>query len=486
MFGVERVSFAMLTGSEQFLLKRVNAKKKNTEGAFSFSSPSSFDLEVLISDYNRPLKGTAAGVCADTLKENYTPRTRDSPFATHTVFYQTGVNTVLVTPILVNGNKCAGCILLTRKEEDGYKKPDRVLISDIGLLLGANIYAKRLLKEADETKKRSREMLHSFIPPKVLSKIECYWDANSDEFKSRKSTTSNSSSPEGSVCSNPSDQGDYRSNSWYVAQSNWSDADIGKVKRPSKGGIKEKIQLIKDMNRWDDDNDDKNLGVLVPTSGMDFSPTSHALYAECVKNVCIVFTDIVGFSRISMGITPTSIMNMLQNLFNRFDELCDVHGVLKLETIGDAYICATNLMEEEDDDGVQDAAIRALAMAKDMVIEATNVRIPHPESGAQIPFETLQIRVGIHVGDVTCGVLGQRLPKFTTCGTAVNMAARMEQTSQPGRIRVTKDFHDLVGSAETGWFEKEVIEMKNMGQMETYLLDPIEIRIWGYSDVIVG
>ena len=54
------------------------------------------------------------------------------------------------------------------------------------------------------------------------------------------------------------------------------------------------------------------------------------------------------------------------------------------------------------------------------------------------------------------------------------MAARMEQTSSPSCIRVTKEFHDLVGDRETGWNEKELIVLKNMGEKETYLLDPEE------------
>ena len=61
--------------------------------------------------------------------------------------------------------------------------------------------------------------------------------------------------------------------------------------------------------------------------------------------------------------------------------------------------------------------------------------------------------------------------------SAVNMAARMEQNSQPSCIRVTKDFHDTIGDAEKGWKPKEVIPLKNMGDMETYLLDPLEMRI---------
>lgn len=87
-------------------------------------------------------------------------------------------------------------------------------------------------------------------------------------------------------------------------------------------------------------------------------------------------------------------------------------------------------MESEDSISVRTAAIRALAMAKDMVLEAVNTQIPkfseesndneeEKDANAVPPwakFETLEIRVGIHVGEVMCGVLGQRLPKFTTCG----------------------------------------------------------------------
>lgn len=183
---------------------------------------------------------------------------------------------------------------------------------------------------------------------------------------------------------------------------------------------------------------------------------------------------------------PAKVMDLLQNVFSRFDELCDVHNVMKLETIGDAYICATNLLEDHENgiENVKDAAARALAMAKDMIVESENVQMPSLEPGTD-PFifedkpqrPSLQIRVGIHVGDITCGVLGQRMPKFICCGKAVNMAARMEQTSLPSCIRATKEVYDLIGDAETGWGEKEITPLKNMGEVETYLLNPIECRM---------
>ena len=276
MFGVDRVSFAMLTGTKHFTLKRINVKRrKNTNPTrdgdcsnpidpsplASSPSSSSFDLEYLDSDDLRPLAGTAAGVCVDTLKEHYTPRTAESSFATHKVFYQQGLNTVLATPILVNGNKCAGCILLSMVDEDAFKKPDRVLISDIASLLGANIYSKRLRKASEESNKMSREMLHSFIPPKVLEKIECFWDASSEEYQSRKN---NSNSPDSSIMGTASAGNGriVRSNSWYVAHADWSEAEIEKHVSESRGGVQGKIQLIKNMNRENFDDEAGNVGVI--------------------------------------------------------------------------------------------------------------------------------------------------------------------------------------------------------------------------------
>ncbi|KAL7538340.1 hypothetical protein ACHAWF_006058 [Thalassiosira exigua] len=428
------------------------------------------------------LAGTSVGVCARTLKDDYTPRTRDGPFDTHRALFRSRYNTALASPILVHGKKCAGAILLPLRQEDAFDRSDRVLVSDIGLLLGSHIYAKRSLKSAEEARMRSREMLRSFVPPKVLDKIEHYWHENrsSDRKAHHKRSDSRSLSSDGRSSSATSGSAGsdgplrYRSNSWYVSNEEWTEDEIGTA---AADKASRNVRLIKNLNRLSDGGEGDDVGVVVSsTSEGGFQPTTRALYAESVENVCILFTDVVGFSRISLGISPSLVMDMLQDLFGRFDKLCDVYGVGKLETVGDAYICATNLMEEEDEDDARDAAARVLSMAEDMIAEAANVRIPAAGAGRRAPFESLQIRVGIHVGSVMCGVLGRRLPKFTVCGTAVNVAARMEQTSRPGCIRVTKDFHDLVRDAESGWAEQEVISLKNMGRMETYLLDPTRRR----------
>ena len=204
------------------------------------------------------------------------------------------------------------------------------------------------------------------------------------------------------------------------------------------------------------------------------SSFNQVLYAENIKDVCIIFTDIVGFSKMAMTSRPVDVMNLVQSLFSRFDVLCKRHCVMKLETIGDAYLATTNLFD--DYTNARDAANSALNMAKDMIYATQEVSVLAKEQGRRSPWlESLQIRVGIHVGEVTAGVLGETLPKFSLFGHNVNTAARMEQAGKPNKIRVSEAFHSLVSDVE-GWDEYEMVQMKNMNEIGTYLLDPLRSR----------
>mmetsp|Transcript_18023 Transcript_18023/g.22700 ORF Transcript_18023/g.22700 Transcript_18023/m.22700 type:complete len:107 (-) Transcript_18023:286-606(-) len=86
------------------------------------------------------------------------------------------------------------------------------------------------------------------------------------------------------------------------------------------------------------------------------------------------------------------------------------------------------------------------------------------------PPERIQIRVGIHVGDIYAGVLGQAIPKFSVYGNAVNIAARMEQTSEPSKIHLSKEFHDLIAIGDENYEKKSLTTIKNMGEIETWVL----------------
>ena len=70
--------------------------------------------------------------------------------------------------------------------------------------------------------------------------------------------------------------------------------------------------------------------------------------------------------------------------------------------------------------------------------------------------------------------MGKNIPKLTILGNAVNLAARMEQTSEASKVHVSSQFHDVLNEDNIAWGEKRTISVKNMGNVETYLLDPLQ------------
>lgn len=134
----------------------------------------------------------------------------------------------------------------------------------------------------------------------------------------------------------------------------------------------------------------------------------------------------------------------------------------------DAMLLGTGLIGGDDDspEPDKDNARRAFAIAQDMIRAARAVRPPRNRFGERA--DSLQIRVGIHCGDVTCGVLGKLQPRFQVFGSAVNMAARMEQSGAASQIHVSQDFYSVVDLPESVWSARRRVAVKNMGEVDTY------------------
>eukprot|EP00986_Skeletonema_menzelii_P011683 scaffold6108_cov119-Skeletonema_menzelii.AAC.5 len=475
LFQVDRCAYALLKDADHFIVKNVAVQKRKHAEIMGLEAKEQGGSVV------KPLKNNMVGVCAETLTQQYCPRAKDSQFETQRMIYKkNGLSSVLATPILVNQNKFAGAIVVSMEKEDAFNFHDRVLIQDIASMLGANIYAKRMRRAAERTNKISREILHAMIPPPVIEKIEVFWDEHSDEYQTRRSSIIDRESYSTSDSLASSDNIMTLDESCHSLGQQQNVNHQQQQQQPTSKPLNRSENVNNFLNQMHSINDNET-GIVVDTSAMEVTSSltfNRALYAENVKDVCIMFTDIVGFSRMAMNSRPADIMDLVQSLFGRFDLLCKKHGVLKLETIGDAYLCTTNLFD--DHANAKDAAYSALNMAKDMIYATqeldTIINSTFQEGRKKSPWlEPLQIRVGIHVGEVTAGVLGETLPKFSLFGHNVNTAARMEQAGKPNKIRVSEAFHSLVPDVE-GWGEFEMVQMKNMGETGTFLLDPLRLR----------
>ncbi|GIL82083.1 hypothetical protein Vretifemale_11025, partial [Volvox reticuliferus] len=237
--------------------------------------------------------------------------------------------------------------------------------------------------------------------------------------------------------------------------------------------------------------------------------TSH----ECIS---VLFADIRGFTDMSRQVDPVAVMDFLNQLFTLFDSLTDMYGVYKVETIGDCYMVAGGLVTREgtesegsvggdgDDDlrgsgggcgnggdsgGGRQVAVRppgeidpkhasrVMGFARAILRESVYVKMP--STG-----EPVQIRIGIHSGPATSGVVGHKMPRFCLFGDTVNTASRMESTGVPGAIHVSATTRALLPAAEDhdgGWQATGGVDVKGKGVMETFLWTPKRFAATGFG-----
>uniref|UniRef100_A0A061QZE9 Guanylate cyclase soluble subunit beta n=1 Tax=Tetraselmis sp. GSL018 TaxID=582737 RepID=A0A061QZE9_9CHLO len=209
--------------------------------------------------------------------------------------------------------------------------------------------------------------------------------------------------------------------------------------------------------------DSQLLKEILPASVIHRLHSGEKRIADRLEQVTVLFSDIVGFTDLASSVATTAVVEMLDTLFSWFDKLTDMHGVYKVETIGDAYMVVAGLDEESRPNHAE----RALSMARDMISAAERVSRPDGRS--------LQIRLGVHTGLAYAGVVGCKRPRFCLFGDTVNVASRMESNSFPQCIHVSSEARDCYlrqAAPGEGRIEFEDLgnrEIKGKGTMHTWI-----------------
>jgi class 3 adenylate cyclase len=180
------------------------------------------------------------------------------------------------------------------------------------------------------------------------------------------------------------------------------------------------------------------------------------IIADQLSDVTILFADLIGFTSLASQLSARDLVQLLNGLFSEFDRLALSFGVEKIKTVGDAYMLAGGVPEPRADNA-HAVADTALAMLE--AVKRTNYELPVP----------LQMRIGMHSGDVVAGIIGTHKFVYDIWGDAVNIASRMESHGMPNRIQISAatrlHIHERFQLEPHG-----CVDIKGKGPMETFML----------------
>ena len=177
---------------------------------------------------------------------------------------------------------------------------------------------------------------------------------------------------------------------------------------------------------------------------------------ELYQNVTLLFADIVGFTAYSAGKKPRQIVQMLSSLFTNFDKECDRLNLFKIYTIGDCYV-VMGFVDSKNRRSPREEAHSVAQLAISMISIISSVR-------KKIKFDALNMRIGIHTGDVYGGVIGTELVRFDLYGEDVVLANKMESNGEAGSICVSETTRALLEQVEMANYtftENQVIHIKS-------------------------
>jgi class 3 adenylate cyclase len=169
------------------------------------------------------------------------------------------------------------------------------------------------------------------------------------------------------------------------------------------------------------------------------------------RDATVMFVDIVGFTEASARVSSRALVDELNALFAKMDAVAERHGILKLKTIGDAYMTVAGLFEASPRTHLERTLQAAFAVKK-------LIRKHRSVLGA------IDVRIGVHSGPLTAGVIGKERFAFDVWGDTVNLASRLEHASQPGQVNMTTATYARVA----GHFEghtRGAIEVKGKGRV---------------------
>jgi class 3 adenylate cyclase len=198
---------------------------------------------------------------------------------------------------------------------------------------------------------------------------------------------------------------------------------------------------------------------ILPVTTAEELKLSGKVRAKKIDSVTVMFTDFKGFTRHSENLGPEVLVDTVDYYFSKFDTIIEKYGLEKIKTMGDSYMCAGGLPHPIDRHAQK--MVQAAFEIVDFVIKTKEEAVDK-----EVRFD---VRIGINTGTVVAGVVGTNKFAYDIWGDTVNIAARMESNSEPGKINVSENTYLLIKDEFECEYRGE-IDVKNKGMMKMYFV----------------
>ncbi len=205
------------------------------------------------------------------------------------------------------------------------------------------------------------------------------------------------------------------------------------------------------------DKSDRLLQNILPLEAIRRLGEGETLIADSIESATVVFSDLVGFTPASAKMSAPELVRTLNALYSEFDDSAQSCGVEKIKTIGDAYLAASGLGAEQSDHA---------EIATDFALEIRDILRSSKKDGSQ-PW---RMRIGLHSGALTAGVIGKHKFAYDIWGDTVNIASRIQSVCPPDEVLVSADTADLLRGRFRLTDEGEV-ELKGRGKRRVFRVD---------------
>ncbi len=213
---------------------------------------------------------------------------------------------------------------------------------------------------------------------------------------------------------------------------------------------------------------------ILPDSVTDRLVKGENPIADHFERASVLFMDLVGFTTLASTAPPKQLVYLLDAIFQKADEVVETFGLEKIKTIGDGYLAVANvtspLVEHQ-----RATALAALQLQETMKDFTVNIPNDLGDTNWITNMNEIEIRIGIHTGEVVAGIIGKNKYTYDLWGDAVNIASRMESNSEAGRIHISEEFAQSISQhPEFSLIPRGEIFVKGKGTMNTYWLEKVK------------